>query len=126
MSITLEAIPLPEIGVVELNIQQTVNIKVSAAAARRRDSRYVGEQIGNLLYGENPTLLLKKARAYWHVPVTLGSASLGRIGQVGAIEVDVETGEICLNEATTQEITTNAQRLAAWAEYDEVGIVIQD
>ena len=35
----------------------------------------------------------------------------GRIGQVGAIEVDMETGELIITEALIQEIKQNAHRL---------------
>lgn len=41
MTITLEAVGLPESGLFELNIHQTVDIQVNAATARRRVTRYV-------------------------------------------------------------------------------------
>lgn len=115
MGVMLETIAPPDVGFLELNIQQKVEIKTSRDIARRRVSIFVGEQIANLLYGESPTLVLRGERAFWRVPVALATASLGRIGQVGALEVDVATGELCISEKVIQEIEINAQRLATGA-----------
>jgi hypothetical protein len=115
MDVMFETTAPPDIGFWELNIHQRVEIKTSRDVARRRVSIFVGEQIANLLYGESPTLVLRGEKAFWRVPVALATASLGRIGQVGAVEVDVTTGELCLNEKVIQEIETNAQRLATGA-----------
>lgn len=115
MDIMFETVAPPDIGFWEINIQQKIEIKTSRDAARRRVSIFVGEQIANLLYGEPPTLVLRGDRAFWRVPVALATVTLGRIGPVGAVEVDVVTGELCLNEKVLQEIETNAQRLAAGA-----------
>lgn len=111
MSITLEAIDVPESGLLELNIQQIVNIKVNADTARRRVTRYVGDYVGDLLYGENPMLVLRGSRAVWRVPVVVATGEMGRIGQVGAMDVDVETGELNVAESLVQEIEYNAHRL---------------
>ncbi len=113
MSITLEAIDIPESGLLELNIQQTVDIKINAETARRRVTRYVGDYIGDLLYGENPTLVLQGSRAIWRVPIVVATGEMGRIGQVGVMDVDVATGELNVTEHLVQEIEHNAHRLVA-------------
>lgn len=115
MDAMFETAAPPDIGFWELNIQQKIEIRTSRDVARRQVSIFVGEQIANLLYGEPPTLVLHGDRAFWRVPVALATASLSRIGQVGAVEVDVATGELCLNEKVIQEIEINVQRLAAGA-----------
>ena len=46
------------------------------------------------------------------VPVILSSKTLGRIGLVGFIDVNVETGELQLAEKDAQEIEDNARRLS--------------
>ena len=111
MSVMLETINLPESGLFELNIHQIVNIKIKAENARRRVTRYVGDYIGDLLYGEKPTLVLQNQRVFWRVPVVIANGESGRIGQVGAIEVDMETGELIITEALIQEIKQNTHRL---------------
>jgi len=111
MSITLETIDVPESGLFELNIQQIVDIKVNADTARRRVTRYVGDYLGDLLYGENPTLVLQGSRAIWRVPIAVATGEMGRIGQVGVMDVDVETGELNVTDRLVQEIEHNAHRL---------------
>jgi len=113
MSITLEVVDLPESGLFELNINRIVDLKISADTARRRVTRYVGDYIGDLLYGEKPTLVLQTKRAVWRVPVVLATGKSGRLGQVGTLDVDVETGELDTREHFVEEIKTNAQRLVA-------------
>ncbi len=81
--------------------------------ARRKVSVFVGNQIADLMSGENPDLIWQKNEAYWRVPVVLSSISLGRTGQVGFIDVNVETGELQITEQITQRIEENAQRFAA-------------
>ncbi len=111
MTITLEAIDLPESGLFELNIQQTVDIQINADTARRRVTRYVGDYIGDLLYGEQPTLVLQAQRAVWRVPIVMATGASGRIGQAGMLDVDVKTGELYVTELLVEEIKKNAQRL---------------
>lgn len=113
MSITLEAVDLPESGLFELNVNQIVDLKISADIARRRVTRYVGDYIGDLLYAEKPTLVLQTKRAVWRVPVVLATGKSGRLGQVGALDVDVETGELDTREHLIEGIKTNAHRLVA-------------
>lgn len=81
--------------------------------ARRRVSVFVGNEIADLLYGEAPDLVLRENGVYWRVPVVLASRSLGRVGNVGVINVNVETGDLNITDQTISELEQNAQRLAA-------------
>lgn len=112
MTVMLETVNLPEIGLLDISIRVTANILITAEAARRRVSVFVGNTIADLLHGETPSLVLRTNGAYWRVPVVLSSRSLGRIGAVGAIDVDVEHGTLDITEQTIREITDYAQRLA--------------
>lgn len=115
MTITLESINPPETGPLDLNLHLSANIKVSSKRAYQLVSVYVGNEIAGLLHGEAPNLAIRDDGAFWRVPVVLSSRSLGRIGQVGAIDVNVETGELCMSDQITAEIETNANRLAIGA-----------
>lgn len=109
--IVLEAVELPESGLFELNIHQVVDIKVKADSARHRVTRYVGDYIGDLLYGEKPSLVLRASGAFWRVPVAIATGEKGRLGQAGALDVDVVTGELEVTEGLITEIKENAHRL---------------
>jgi hypothetical protein len=114
MIITLET-QAPETGLLEFNVKVRANIRFSATEARRKVSVFVGNQIADLLHGETPDLVIGEKRSFWRVPVVLGSRSLGRIGVVGKIDVDVESGEMTLSEKTIWEIEQNAERFSAGA-----------
>jgi len=112
MTVMLETITPPESGMLDIEIKLTANIQVTSETARRQVSAFVGNQIADLLYGEMPDLVLRERGAYWRVPVVLSSRSLGRIGQVGIIDVDVETGDLNITDQTIAEIGHHAQRFA--------------
>lgn len=115
MSITIESVRLPERGQLKLELSVVTTINTTAEEARRKVSVFAGDVIADLLSGETPGLVWQKERAYWRVPVALHSRSLGRIGQVGVVDVDVETGELQINDQIIQDIGDNAQRFAAGA-----------
>lgn len=107
----LETFELPESGLFELNIHQVVDIKVKADTARRSVTRYVGDYIGDLLYGDPPTLVLREDGAVWRVPVAIATGDKGRLGQAGSLDVDVVTGELAVTDSLVEEIKENARRL---------------
>jgi hypothetical protein len=108
----LETITPPESGPLDIEIKLTANIQVSSEMARRQVSVFVGNHIADLLYGEKPDLVLRENGVYWRVPVVLSSRSMGRIGPVGVIDVDVETGDLSITNQTISEIEDRAQRFA--------------
>ncbi len=115
MTLMIETVTPPESGKFRLKLQLAADILVSADSARRRVSTFVGEEIADLLYGERPDLVWQERGVSWRVPVVLSSRALGRIGVVGAIDVDVKTGELIVSADLIQALEENAQRLAAGA-----------
>lgn len=115
MTLMIETVHPPESGVFRLDLHLAADIRVTAETARKAVSAYVGREIADLLYGETPSLLWQESGVYWRVPVALASRSLGRIGVVGVIDVDVESGDLRLTDALIRTIEDNAQRLAAGA-----------
>ena len=111
MTIMLETVTLPESGPFDISVALSGNIQVPPETARRRVSVFVGNQIADLLHGEAPDLVLGKRGIFWRVPVALSSRSLGRIGIVGTIDVNVETGELGITNQIIEEIEQHAQRL---------------
>ncbi|RLC61330.1 MAG: hypothetical protein DRI79_04690 [Chloroflexi bacterium] len=104
---------------VHLHERETVNLHVlpprvliSAAAARRKVSRFVLDEISYLMGGEQPALV-KTDRLYWRVPVVLTYPTQGTVGTVGFIDVDAETGDLMTTSTLVEELTHNAHALAA-------------
>jgi hypothetical protein len=86
-------------------------VKISAAVARRVVNRFLLDEVSYLMGAEQPSLA-ETGRLVWRVPVSLTSPERGILGQVGAIDVDAETGELLLSERTITEITNHARNLA--------------
>jgi predicted DNA-binding antitoxin AbrB/MazE fold protein len=87
-------------------------VRVPAAVARRKVSRFVLDEISYLLGGEQPSLIREEC-LYWRVPVTLSFPSHGRVGTVGTIDVNAESGDLMITATIIDEITENARILAA-------------
>ncbi len=102
MVVQLDMSRIPQTAQLDVNIHLSVPLRVTAAEARRRVSRLVVSEIGNLLYGGEPTLAVGE-RICWQVPVLLTYPDSGSISQVGVLAVDVETGAVL---ATPEQLTT--------------------
>jgi hypothetical protein len=110
MTILLES-RVPETGHLTVHVHADVQINFSAREAQRRVTQFVHAQISSQMHGETPVLNLRE-RAQWRVPVHLTFPSVGDAGAVGAIQVDVETGELDVDNIVIQEIEANAENLA--------------
>ena len=111
MSVQLDQVALARSGQVEVNIRLHADIHVTASMAQRRVSRLVISELGNLLYGGEPTLVVGE-RICWRVPVMLAYPDAGPVGQAGTLDVDVETGEVLATPERLAEITDYAHYLA--------------
>ena len=77
----------------EMRIIISACINVTSERAKRQINRLLLERVGNLLYAEEPNLLVG-TRLLWRVPVWLGLPIRGPVGSVGTIDVDAQSGEI--------------------------------
>ncbi len=111
MDAQLEKLTLPRAGQITVNISLSADVHITATMARRRVSRLVISEVGNLLYGGEPSLVVGE-RLCWRVPVLLAYPDTGPVGQVGALDVDVETGEILVSPEQLAEISDYAHYLA--------------
>lgn len=95
MTVQLDLSNVPQNAQLEVNIHLSAPLRVTATEARRRVSRLVISEVGNLLYGGEPTLVVGE-RICWQVPVLLAYPDTGVVGQVGVLAVDVETGAVLI------------------------------
>jgi len=93
MTIILDNYSIPEKGPVEIKVNVTFEIKVTAEEARHIANRWLLNEVSYLLGADRPTLVVGE-RAVWRVPTWIGFPSTGRISVVGTVDVDVETGEL--------------------------------
>jgi hypothetical protein len=84
--------------------------EIDPQTAQRLVTRWVVNEIGNMLMGGTPYLIVDE-QTVWRIPVMLGSSQKGILGQVGTVDVGAETGELRLSDELAQEILQAAQQL---------------
>lgn len=109
MTLILENLTLPERGRVEVKL--SFEIKVTAEEAQRKVTRWLRDEVSMLIYGEKPMLVMGN-RPVWRVPAAISFPSTGPAGNVGAIDVDAETGEMNNPLQCKIEIETRADKIA--------------
>ena len=110
MEATLEQ--LPQTGQIQVTIQVAARFNYSAQVAERLVGRFVADEISYLLRPDTPTLVVAN-ELYWRVPLVLAFPDSGAAGQVGAIDVNVETGQLSVTPDQVAEIIRHAHELAA-------------
>lgn len=112
MTVVLENLPIPERGMLELNVKQSIEIKVSAEEARRKVNRWLLEYVSYMMHADPPTLVLNGGQAVWRVPAIYTASPVGVVGTVGLIEVDVDSGAMNTSDVHKEQILQCARTLA--------------
>jgi len=92
-------------------VSLTAQVNVTDITAQRQVSKLLLDQVGNLLYGERPSLVVER-RLLWRVPIWLALPTSGPLGQVGSLDVDAQTGEILVTQQILDEIAERGNALA--------------
>jgi hypothetical protein len=111
MSIVLDPYVIPEKGKVELNLKRSFEIKITAEEARRQVNRWLHDNVTMLIGAEAPTLVVGR-QIVWRVQAVFRVPDLGRVGVVGAIEVDVSSGVMTIPPKLKKELERKAEELA--------------
>ena len=93
--VLLDACTLPHKGPVNLNVQREFIINIAAEEARHQVHHWLVDEISSNIGADAPTLVIGRevdARPVWRVPAYLSLARFGRVGVVGSVDIDVETG----------------------------------
>lgn len=112
MTIILDRYTLPEKGKVELKVDHSFEIKVTAEEARRQVDRWLLNEVSCLIGADPPTLVIGE-QVVWRVSAWIGFPHTGRAGLVGTVEVDVSTGAMNNTPDCKAEIERRAEALAA-------------
>jgi hypothetical protein len=111
MNVELEEIALPAPSELKIELSRETQLNVTDFTAQRKVSKLLLDDVGNLLYGEQPSLVVGR-RLLWRVPVWLALPTTGPLGQVGALDVDARTGEILFTQQILDEIAERGDALA--------------
>jgi hypothetical protein len=98
-------------GQVRVDIRIQADLNVSAFVARQKVTGYVVDNISDHMAGDDPTLVVDGDRFLWRVPVQLAVLPRGRLGQVGTIDVDAQSGQLLITNRLTEDVRRNAQAL---------------
>ena len=111
MTIIIEPYVIPEKGKVELNLQRSFEIKVTAEEARRQVRWWLRDEISMLIDADPPSLVVGE-QVVWRVPAWISFPHTGRAGMVGVIDVDVTTGTMNNTLERKAEIEQRAEEVA--------------
>jgi hypothetical protein len=89
-------------------------MNVSRQAARKKVNGFVLSHVSYMMHAGEP-VLVSGPRGRWRVPVILSLTSCGDVGEVGAIDVDVETGQMQISPELLREMNQRAEILAPGA-----------
>ena len=102
---------LPKTGRLEVDIKVTAEVNISAYAARQKVNSFALSEISYMMHAGEPALVIDE-RLRWRVPVILSLTSRGDVGEVGSIDVDVETGQLQVSPQRIAEMNARAHGLA--------------
>ena len=111
MALELTEIVLPPQAEVKIQFNLTAQVNITDFTAQRRVNKLLLDQVGNLLYGERPSLVAGR-RLLWRVPVWLALPTTGPLGQVSVLDVDAQTGEILFDQQILDDIEERGNALA--------------
>lgn len=110
--IILETVPEPQVGGMRITFDQWVDVQISAEQACETVGEWLFEEITMMMCAEPPTFIIGE-RSVWRVPVIFYATHVGRVGQVGTVDVDTITGDIvCTIEEAQAKLYPAAQALS--------------
>ena len=94
MPIILEKYSIPASGHLELSVNISTEIKISADEARRRVNGFLLNNLSYLMVSDREAELVVGEKVCWRIAIHHTLPGFGSVGRIGTIDVDVETGEI--------------------------------
>lgn len=106
-----EIIPALSASQVDVTIHISSKLNITAFSARQKVAGLALSRIGTGIGADEPELLVSRSRLLWRVPLFLCLPQLGRLGDIGAIDIDAQTGEVLADETSIENLTRSARNL---------------
>jgi len=87
-------VKIPDQAEVTVTFQISAKANITPFGAKQEVDDFLLDAVGNLLCAGEPELFVAEEGMYWRVPVHYVLPSKGKVGRVGALLVDVQTGEM--------------------------------
>lgn len=111
MSVQIENLT-PSSAQLSIDIRLSATVNVTAFSAQQKVTGFVIDQISTNMHAVLPTLIMGE-RIFWRVPIMLSLPPIGDMGEVGVIDVDVESGQLQITPTLIEEIERHAEFLVA-------------
>ena len=105
-------IPALRSAQVDVTIHVSSTLNVTAYTARQKVGGLALSRIGTGIGADEPELVMSRERIVWRVPLFLALPELGRLGNVGVLDVDAQTGEVLADDLLIETFIRNARQLA--------------
>lgn len=96
----------------DITVHVKSKINVTPFIARQKVNVLLLDKVGTGLLAESPLLVAVNGRLCWRVPIVLSLPGCGRLGEVGAIDLDMQTSELLITPFMIEAIIDNANQLA--------------
>ena len=97
----------------QLDVNFSVTIGVTVEEAKRKLTRFLMDEISMFFSPQTPLLVVVDQDAiFWRFPIVFSMGVRGRLGQVGEMDVDAQSGELLLNDDLVEELKAHARILA--------------
>jgi hypothetical protein len=101
-------IPKLQSSQVDVTIHISSTLNVTAFTARQKVGGMALSRIGTGIGAGEPELVMSRERVVWRVPLFLSLPGLGRLGDVGGIDIDAQTGEVLADDALIEACIRHA------------------
>ncbi len=113
-TVTLTGKGIEESQRFDIHILVEASIDIDAQTARRKVTGWLVDEVGNMLIGGKPQLVISQ-RTVWRVPVLLTSSLAGVVGEVGKVDVDATTGSLHNSNTLRKQILYNVEHIGSSA-----------
>ena len=111
LAVVFDEYSLPEKGEhIHLEVKRTFSINLSAEEAKKKVNRWLFMDVSMMLAAGEPTLAISRHAVVWRVPAMLYSTQQGLIGEVGRVDVNVQTDEMYNTPECQEKIEVEAEK----------------
>jgi hypothetical protein len=97
---------------IDLTVKVKAHVNVTPFTARQKVNGLLLDKAGTGLMGGTPALVVAGGRLLWRIPVILALPERPHLGEVGTIDVDVQTAEVLLDPVQLEQLKDRADALA--------------
>ena len=95
-----------------LSPSPVMTVNIDAKTAQRRVSGWASAVATSCGAG-SPELVIERTRVFWRVPVIFTRQGFGIVGEIGAVDLDAQNGQMDVNDSMIPIMQSNAKKLAA-------------